>query len=166
MTMENDPRRRVGRAARHRQRAVEVLQPRDARALQGNRWKLLPPASGVGLELNDLDLDVVPYGVVRAHRAIDDAAIVEPAVDVLQEVGGGDRRVHAVHLHLDRTLLGFEHHDRRSPRLDLRGRRGGENRSRQQGTHSPKRHDHHPLKSFEACFSGAPAGRPSLWQEL
>jgi len=59
---------RVGPGARHRQRAVDVLEAGHARALQRNGRKLVAPARRVDLELNDLDLDVVPHRVVRPHR--------------------------------------------------------------------------------------------------
>ena len=111
MTMENDAGRGVGPAARHRDRAVDVLQSRDARALQRNRRELLAPPRRVDLELNDLDLDVVPDRVVRADRAIDAAAVEESAVDIAQEVGGGGRRASAVDLHLNRPLFGLEGDD-------------------------------------------------------
>ena len=62
------------------------------------------PARRIHLELDDLDFDVVPCGVVRSHRAIDAAARVESAVHVFQEIRGGDGRVHRVDFDLDRAF--------------------------------------------------------------
>ena len=127
-------------AARHRDRAVDVLQPGDARALQRNRRKLLTPPRGVDLELNDLDLDVVPDRVVRADRAIDAPAVVETAIHVLQEIGGRGRRANGVDLHLNRTLLGLEDDDRVSLRPGLLARGAGQNRNGQQRPNHSDRH--------------------------
>jgi hypothetical protein len=104
-------RRRVRSAPRHRQRAVNVSQSRRCGAFKRNRRKLIAASRLVDLKLNHLDLDVVPHGVVGADRAIDAAAVVEAGIDILQEVGGGGRRVHAVDLHLNRPLLGIEDND-------------------------------------------------------
>ena len=66
----------VAAGTRHRENAVEVPEAGDARAFECNGWKAVRPARRVHLELDDLDFDVVPCGVVRSHRAIDAAAIL------------------------------------------------------------------------------------------
>ena len=105
------PGRGIGAATRHRDRAVDVLQSRDTRALQRNRWVLLPAPRLVDLELDDLNLDIVPDGVVRADRAVDAAAVEESAVDIAEEVGGRGRGAGAVDLELNRPLFGLEGDD-------------------------------------------------------
>ena len=42
--------------------------------------------AAIALELNDLNLHVVANRVVGPDRSIDDAAVVELAVDILQEI--------------------------------------------------------------------------------
>src|SRR5215203_4538774 len=61
--------RAVGRAASHRDRPVGMRQPGHARAFDRNGRELLAAARGVDLELDVLDLDIVPHGVVRPDRA-------------------------------------------------------------------------------------------------
>jgi hypothetical protein len=46
----------------------------------------------IDLELNHLNHHIVPHRVVRAHGAIDGAAVVKPTVDVFQEVRRRHRR--------------------------------------------------------------------------
>ena len=68
--------RGVGPVACHRHDAIDVLQARDAGPLEGNRREFTLPLA-IDLELNDLDLDVVPDRVVRTYRTVDRAAVVE-----------------------------------------------------------------------------------------
>ena len=76
---------------------------------------MIAPARGIDLNLNHLDLDVVTRRVVGPDRAIDDAAVVELAVHVFQEIRAGDRRARDVHGHRDRAEVRLE--------LDKDGRR-------------------------------------------
>ena len=110
------------------------------------------PPRAIDLKLNDLDLDVVPDRVVGADRAIDAAAVVETAIDVLQEIGGRGRRANGVDLHLNRTLFGLKDDDRVSPRPGLLGRGAGQNRNGQQRSNHSDRH-RQPSSLLPSAFS-------------
>ncbi len=50
--------------------------------------------------------------LVGGDGAVEAPAVVEARIDVVQEVGGGDRRAGAINRDLDIAMLGFEqHHD-------------------------------------------------------
>jgi hypothetical protein len=72
---------------------------------------LLAPPRRIDLELNDLDFHVVADRVVRPDGAVDGSPIIEPAVNVLQEIRSRVRSMGAVDADLDVALLGFECED-------------------------------------------------------
>ena len=94
-----------------RLRAIDVPQSRHARALERNGRKHLTSARGIALDLNDLDLHVVPNRVVGPDCSIDHSAVVELAVDIFQEVRRRDGRLRRVDLHRDRPELRVEDDD-------------------------------------------------------
>src|SRR5262249_16717960 len=63
---------------------------------------------GVDPGLNDLDADLVVRLVVRFHGAVKQAAVVELAVHVLQEIGGRDRRLGGLQFHLDVAFFSLD----------------------------------------------------------
>ena len=88
-------------SARHRQRAVLVRDPGHAGPFERNRREELGPPVAVRGRLDHRDLDRLVELVVRAHRAMEPAAVEEAGVDVLQKVGGRDRRTNGVDLDFD-----------------------------------------------------------------
>jgi hypothetical protein len=114
-----------------------VLQAGHARALERHRRELIALPRAGNLELDDLDLDVVADGVVRPHRAIDRAAVVEAAVDVLQEVRRAERRPR-VDFDLDIPLARLEDDDDVGGRLAGKRRHGGEGSSQERAGESPE----------------------------
>jgi hypothetical protein len=81
---------------------------RHARPLERDGRKELAPALAATGRLDDGNLDGLVDLVVGPHRPEESTAIEKAGVDVLQEVGRGDRRAHDVDLGFYLTRLGLD----------------------------------------------------------
>jgi hypothetical protein len=69
--------------------------------------------------LHDVDLDLRRI-VVGPNGSIERSAGVQPAIDILEEVAGGNGRVAYVQRDLDRTHRGIDQHPAMTIRADIR----------------------------------------------
>jgi hypothetical protein len=93
----------------HGHGSVEVLKTGLARPLKGHGGERVASALLVDASLNDLDRHVFSRLVVRPNGAVELAAVVQPCIDVPEEVGGGGRRTCDIELNSDAPQLRLEH---------------------------------------------------------